>query len=281
MSARPDIPGYELLRPLGGGPLTEVFAARQAATDQPVVVKVLRPAWATDPTAVKLLRREARAGLAVRHPHLVRVRDAHVAGPPFFLVMELLTGESLRERLRRDYRLDVRTALWVGRQTADALAALHRAGFLHGDLKPDNIVLCDDGPTRLIDLGFAHRLGENAELARNGYILGTANYLAPELCGPEPSGDFRSDVFSLGVTLFEMLTGELPYPTGSVPEILERHREEEPSDLRDHAGLWPVGLPELLADMLVARPDERPKSGRVVQDLIALEIATFPRRRSA
>src|SRR5262249_53898453 len=160
---------------LGGGPLTCVYSARECASDAPCAIKLPRPTWDDQTTAVKLLQREARAGLAVKHPHLVEFRHVHVTSPPYFLVMDLLQGESLRRRLRRDYRLDVAGALWVARQTAEALAALHRAGFLHGDVKPDNIRLVDDGTVRLIDLGFAHRPGENAVLLREGYILGTAN----------------------------------------------------------------------------------------------------------
>src|SRR5205823_9529691 len=127
--------------------------------------------------AVKLLQREARACLAVRHPQLVRLRDAHVTRPPYFLVMDLLPGESLRSRLRRDYRLDVPTALWIARQTAESLAALHRAGFIHGDVKPDNIRMTGEGNAILLDLGFAHRPGENAAFLEQGYVLGTVNYL--------------------------------------------------------------------------------------------------------
>src|SRR5436309_973663 len=164
MPIPPKVPGYELLDRLGGGPLTEVFSARDCAADEACAVKVLRPQWHDQPTAIKLLQREARAGLAVQHPHLVRLRYTHVTRAPYFLVMELLPGESLRRRLRRDYRLDVPTSLWIARQTAEALAALHKAGFLHGDVKPDNIRLVSDGTAILIDLGFAHRPGENAHL---------------------------------------------------------------------------------------------------------------------
>src|SRR5262249_30907067 len=158
-----------------------------------------------------LLQREARAGLAVHHPHLVRIRHAHVMRSPYFLVMDWLPGVSLAQRLRRDYRVELPTALWITRQTAEALYTLHRAGFVHGDVKPDNVRLVDDGTAVLIDLGFAHRPGENAALFREGYVLGTVDYLAPELCGSEPDADQASDLFSLGVTLFEMLTGGLPY----------------------------------------------------------------------
>src|SRR5438128_2777594 len=124
------IPGYELLACLGGGTLTSVYSARALGDDTPCAVKMLRSDWADDPTAIKLLQREARACLAVRHPHLIGLRQAHVTRPPYFLVMDLLAGESLRRRLRRDYRLDVPTAVWIARQTAEARAALPRPGFI-------------------------------------------------------------------------------------------------------------------------------------------------------
>jgi serine/threonine protein kinase len=281
MQARPRIPGYELLSYLGGGPLSRVYSAREGATDTLCAVKVLREDWADQPTAIKLLQREARAGLSVRHPHLVRLRHAHVTRPPYFLVMDLLPGESLRRRLRRDYRLDVGTSLWIVRQTAEALAALHRAGFVHGDVKPDNVRLVDDGTAVLIDLGFAHRPGENAALFRAGYVLGTADYLAPELCGPEPNGGPPSDLFSLGVMFFEMLAGQLPYLPGSLHETFRRHCFEAPADLRRSAPLLPPGLGVLVERLLAREPGLRPRAALVIERLINLEIAALGRRRSA
>src|SRR5260370_21950784 len=130
--------------------------------------------------------------------------------------MELLAGGWVGGGVRRGCRLELSEALWVTRQTAEALAALHRAGFLHGDVKPDNVRLVGDGAAVLIDLGFAHRPGENAAFLREGYVLGTPDYLAPELCLSHPEADLSSDLFSLGVMLFEMLTGKLPYPPGSL-----------------------------------------------------------------
>jgi eukaryotic-like serine/threonine-protein kinase len=279
MDGVPTLPGYELLTPLGGGPLTQVFAARERSSDRPCAVKALRPEWADDPTAIKLLQREARAGLAVRHPHLVGLLEAHVTRPPYFLVMDLLAGESLRARLRRDYRLDLATALWIARQTAEALAALHRARFVHGDVKPENIRLVDDGTAKLLDLGFAHHPGENHALAEQGYVLGTANYLAPELCASGGAGDESSDLFSLGVTLFEMLAGRLPYPAGSAAQTLHRHRCDPPAALRRFVDGLPVPLVVLVERLLARRPKDRPRAGAVVQQLVGLEIVAL--RRSA
>jgi serine/threonine protein kinase len=281
MQPFPAVPGYELVQSLGGGPLTCVYAARDCATDAPCAVKVLREEWANEPTAVKLLQREARAGLRVSHPHLIGMRQVHVTRPPYFLVFDLLAGESLRRRLRRDYRLDVPTALWITRQTAEALAALHRAGFVHGDVKPDNIRLVDDGNAILIDLGFAHRPGENAGLFEQGYILGTLDYLAPELCGAEPTEDTSSDLFSLGVALFEMLTGQLPYPAGSLQQTMRRHSCDPPADIRRHAIALPSALATLVDRLMAHKPTDRPRATAVVQQLVALEIAALGRRRSA
>lgn len=281
MQPFPKLPGYELLQPLGGGPLTCVYAGRCLADDHPCAVKVLREELADDTTAVKLLQREARTGLVVHHRHLVRFLNTHVTRPPYFLVMELLGGESLRRRLRREYRLDVATTLWVARQTAEALAALHRTGFLHGDVKPDNVRLVDDGTAVLIDLGFAHRPGENAALVREGYVLGTVNYLAPELCAGQPEMGCASDLFSLGVTLFEMLTGRMPYPPGTLEQTFRRHRCDPPADVRRHAPGVPDRLAALVERLLARRPEDRPRPGAVVQQLVALEITALGRRMAA
>jgi serine/threonine protein kinase len=283
MQSPPQIPGYHLLGCLGGGPMTAVYEARESASGAACAVKVLRPDWQDRPTAIKLLQREARVGLSVRHPHLVRLQHAHVLQPPHFLVMDLLPGESLRRRLSRSYRLAVADAVWITRQTAEALAALHRAGFLHGDVKPDNLRLIGDGTAVLTDLGFAHRPGENAALLRAGYLVGTANYLAPELCDPLPADDLANDLFSLGVMLFEMLTGRLPYPVGSLRQTLRRHRCDPPDSLRALAGVLPAALVGLVERLLARRPEDRPGAGAVVQQLIRVEIAALKRggRRSA
>src|SRR5260370_566034 len=207
MQSPPMVLGYELLERLGGGPLTSVYSAREETTDELCAVKLLRPDWEDQPTAVKLLQREARTGLAVRHPHLVRFLFVHVTRAPYFLVMELLRGESLRRRLRRDNCLDVPTALWIVRQCAEALAALHKLGFLHGDIKPDNIRLVEDGRPIPIALGFAHRPGENAHLLKLGFVLGTEDFLSPELCAFDLETDLIYILFSLGAALITLLTG--------------------------------------------------------------------------
>jgi serine/threonine protein kinase len=195
--------------------------------------------------------------------------------------MELLPGASVRRLLRRHYQLDVPTALWVARQTAEALAALHQAGFIHGDVKPDNIRLLGNGNAMLLDLGFAHRPGENARIQRKGYILGTVDYLAPELCGAEPTDDSASDLFSLGVCLFEMLTGQLPYPPGTIDQTIRRHETEPAEDIRKHLPRLPMALTQLVTRLQSRRPSDRPRAHALVPQLIAMEIATLQRRKAA
>ena len=281
MKPWPAIPGYELLSCLGGGMMTSVYSARASEDEGLCAVKLLRPDWQDHPTAIKLLQREARACFAAQHPHLVKLQHAHVTRPPYYLVMDLLPGESLRRRLRRDYSLEPAEALWIIRQITEALAALHRAGFVHGDVKPDNIRLVRDGHALLLDLGFAHRPGENAVLHEEGYILGTANYLAPELCGSSPTDDFAGDIFSLGITLFESLTGQLPYPVGSVLETMQRHQARAPSNVRDYQLSLPFGLAESLDRMLALSAQDRPRAPALVHQLITCEIAALARRKSA
>jgi serine/threonine protein kinase len=281
MMARPVIPGYELIASLGGGIITTVYSARAAGADSLCAVKMLRSDWDDQPIAIKLLQREARACLSVQHPHLVRVLEAHVMTPPYFLAMEYLSGESLRQRIRRDYSIDLPSALWIARQIAQALAALHRKGFIHGDVKPDNIRLVDVGKAVLLDLGFAHRPGENAPFLEKGYILGTVNYLAPELCEQNPRDDARADVFSLGMTLFEMLTGQLPYPHGEPLEVMHRHRTEDPLLLTDYLPDAPSAITELVDSMLSRQPNERPSIGALLHELVQSEIASLGSRRAA
>jgi serine/threonine protein kinase len=266
---------------LGGGVITTVYAGRACDTDVPCAVKLLRDDWQDQPVAIKLLQREARACFAVQHPHLVRLLDAHVMTPPYLLVMEFLAGESLRQRMRRDYTVELPHALWIARQMAEALQALHRKGFIHGDVKPENIRLVNAGKAILVDLGFTHRPGENAPFLEKGYVLGTVNYLAPELCGVRPKDDARADIYSLGVTLFEMLTGQLPYPLGDAIATMHCHRTQEPRLLTDYLPEAPSDVTELIDRMLSRDPADRPHVGRLLRDLVQCEIASLGQRRAA
>ena len=268
--------GYAFGHRLGGGPLSDVFAARDPA-GRLCAVKLLRPEAEHDPTALALFRREGQVGLSVRHANLVRYRAAHVRSAPYYVVTDLLDGETLRHRLDRDGYLDLGEAVTVARQAAEGLAALHAKGWIHGDVKPENVFLAADGTTRVIDLGFVHRPGEIVEIVGPGYVLGTANYVAPELCRTESRDDAPADVFSLGVTLFETLTGTLPYPRGSVEKTMVRHRDERAASLGEYEGPWPVRLIDAVGRMTQRDPRMRIAADAAVRELFALEAAALRR----
>ena len=281
----PSVPGYRPLRFLGGGTTFQVWEARPNADVIPVAIKLPRPETADRATALTLLRREARAGLAVLHPRVVRIVRAHLSEPPYFVVCELVPGESLRDRIDRLGRLDVRSAVWAVRQAAEGVAALHRVGLVHADVKPGNVLVAPNGEAKLIDLAFAHKPGENRGLLKAGYVMGTANYVAPELCRKPPREGPAADVFALGVTLFECLTGRLPYPGATASDTMRYRRAAEPMDLADVPGKWPRSVLAVVRAMLSTEPRDRPTTARVVRALAAIEIELLRRatrvRRSA
>ena len=269
MRARPPrLPGYNLGVRLGGGPTCDVYSAVEIKTSRSWAIKVLRDQAADDPTNIQLLGREAQIGLAVRHPNLVRiVRTGMGPERPYHLIMERARGSSLRHELTRKHWLDASLVGSIGLQVAGALDALHREGFIHADVKPDNLHFAPGPWTTLLDLGFAHRPGEDEGLADTGFVLGTANYVAPELCDQSDRDGPESDVFSLGVTLFELLTGELPYPSGDVEQTMVWHRDARPDSLWQWQGRWPLGLAALLDSMMSREPERRPTAEVVGKEL--------------
>jgi serine/threonine-protein kinase len=252
-------------RPADGHDLTARYA-----------VKVLDPPWQQHALAVSMFRREAAVGRRVSHPHLIGVLSAQTTAAPYYLVMPLLVGRTVEELSGEIFALP--HALWIARQTAEALDALHSAGYLHGDVKPANLMLSADGHTTLLDLGFARELEETGS-ALDRPVVGTINYLAPELLTSTTRADERSDLYSLGATLFEMLSGRPPYQTRSLEELVERQQRGDAPDLRALAPQVPSAVAGLVRQLLARDPFRRPRRARdVVRQLIALEINTLAER---
>lgn len=272
---------WELVRLLGEGQLARVFAARPVdappAAPPCYAIKVLRPEWQDDARGLAFLARETHVGRKVACPHLVRVLAAQLNEPPYYVAMPLLNGHTLAERLARDEPLDLPVVAWIARQVAQALAALDEAGWMHADVKPENIFLAASGHTTLIDLGFARAKTERASIGER-VVLGTLDYLAPEVLYSSAGGDIRSDVYSLGVTMFEMLTGRLPFDAEDVAELAAQHRQELPGDLRSLAPHVPTRTARLVHQMLAKEPLRRPVPQDLVQRLAAIEIESFAER---
>lgn len=246
-----------LVRHLGGGGMSRVYEGRHRHLDAPVVVKLLDPkrAWGK-PALVEAFLREARALGAVAHPHVVRVLSAgtEADGRIPFLVLEHLPGGSLRARLRAG-DLEPDDALRLLVEAGEGLGAAHAAGLVHGDVKPENLLLDGEGRVKVVDFGLAQVSGE----AVTGAVFGTPAYMAPER-GRGAAPDPRADVYALGVTLYEALTDQWPFNAPAPKLLLEKHRREAPplEPLREVA---PPAVVDLVAACLAKDPAARPADG--------------------
>ena len=241
-------------------------------------VKMLRPCWEDDQQAIRLLQREALVGQSISHPHLVPILAASVLEPPRLVVMPWLEGASLAARLADGQQFGVPEALWIARQTAEALDALHAAGWMHGDVAPGNIHISPTGHVTLLDLNFARRRDEIGSAADRP-IMGTCNYLAPEYLTSALRPDIRSDIYSLGAVLFEMLSGRRPFAARDAGAIVAAAPAVAPPDLGRLAPHVPREVVQLVRQMMAKEPLRRPQTPReLIERLVALEIGSFSQR---
>jgi eukaryotic-like serine/threonine-protein kinase len=272
---------WELVELAAQGSLARVWRARPAGSPEgrpaAYAVKMLQTRWADDPRAVELFRREAAVGRQVVNPHVISVLDASLAAPPRLLVMPWLQGWTLKKRLERGSRLELHAALWIARQAAIALEALHQAGWMHGDVKPSNLFLSPRGHVTLLDLGFARREVE-MHSAVDRCVMGTCNYLAPELITSALRGGICSDVYSLGVVLYQALSGRLPFAGPDLASLATQHRSTAPPHLGRLVPELPAEVVELVHQMLAKDPLRRPHPpAELINRLTALEIEALDR----
>jgi len=253
-------------QPADGGPRTALYA-----------IKVLADQEAENPAAVERFLCEAAVGRNVYHRRLVSVLSAQVQRPPFYLVMPWMEGATLAELLRQA-PLPLCSALWVARQVAEGLDALNTAGWMHCDIKPANILISPQGHATLLDLGFAQRVEETIT-AIHRPLMGTLNHLAPELLTSILRGDIRSDIYSLGATLYESLTLRPPFTANDLADLATQHRTESPMPLRQLSPDVPQPVARLVHRMLAKEPLRRPQNPReLLNEIVPLEINAFGRR---
>lgn len=202
---------YQVLEKLGQGGMGSVYKAYNPGTGQVVALKLLNPEFGSRPYLLKRFEREFRTARLLDHPYLVRSLDFGQHGGSPYLVMEFVDGPSLGEVLEREKKLPPREAITYIIQVAEALQVAHHRKIVHRDVKPDNILLDRDGRARLTDLGLAKDLDDEVELTRSGISLGTPHFMAPEQLADAKNADHRSDIYGLGATLYQAITGELPF----------------------------------------------------------------------
>ena len=233
---------YEIISELGTGGMGEVYLARDTKLDRQVALKLLPVQFASEPERVRRFEREARAASTLNHPNIITIHEIGQEDGKHFIATEYIAGETLRQRLNRN-RLSAPDAVDIARQIAGALAAAHQAGLIHRDIKPENIMIWPDGLVKVLDFGLAKTLSDEPEIPRAdnkgskstfetdpNLLIGSLNYLSPEQVRHEKL-DARTDIFSLGVVLYEMLAGARPFVGASPGEVCTAILNSDPAPL--------------------------------------------------
>jgi serine/threonine-protein kinase len=229
-----EIGGFELVKLLGEGGMGKVFKAKQKSLDRLVALKVLSPQLASDREYVERFHREAIAAAQLKHPNVVGVIE-HGTDPQngmHFIAFEFLDGMSVESMLKAKKKFPEREALAITRAIASALATAEKAGIVHRDIKPDNVIVGRDGVPRLIDLGLAKKQEERTQMTVVGVVMGTPQYMAPEQALGEKEIDHRADIYALGMTLYRLVTGQFAFDAESSTGILMKHITDECPDPR-------------------------------------------------
>lgn len=257
---------YTILERIGGGGMADVYRAHDKLLDRSVAVKVLRSQFTDDEEFVTRFRREAQAAARLSHPNIVNIYDVGRDGDTYYIVMEYISGETLKERIVREGPLPVESAARVALEIAEALEHAHQNNIVHCDIKPHNILMTRTGRVKVTDFGIA-RAVTSATMTQTGTIIGSVHYFSPEQAkGSAVSA--KSDIYSLGVVLYEMLTGVVPF-TGETPiSIALKHLQEEPTPLRELNPSLPPLLEALVLKAMAKNPDQRyPDIEAMIADL--------------
>ena len=265
---QPSVNGrYRVERSVGRGGMAEVFLAHDTLLDRPIALKVLFPENATDPAFVERFRREAQAAAGLQHPHIVAVYDWGKVNNTYFIAMEYVNGKTLAEILKDRKQLTHTQAADIARDVASALSFAHDNGVVHRDIKPGNILVRADGVVKVADFGIARALDASTDeaLTQTGLVMGTAAYLSPEQAqGAQP--DPRSDLYSLGVVMYEMVGGRPPYVGDSSLSVAYQHVHAVPEPLKKLNQFVPLEFEAVVAKCMAKSADKRYQIGQALID---------------
>ncbi len=262
------IGGYEVITRLGKGQMGSVYKARQVSLDRLVALKVLPSRLASDKRYRDRFLREAKAAGKLNHPNIVTAVDFGESGGLYFYAMDYVDGADARSILEEEGKLGEDEALAITLQIAKALEHAHKNNIIHRDIKPANIIVDSEGRARLCDLGLAREVGEGHALTQAGVVLGTPYYVSPEQAEGRRDLDTRSDIYSLGITLFHMVTGQVPFKGSSGPDIMIKHVTEKLPDPRDFNTRLSNGTVQLIKKMTAKDREKRYQApGGLIKDI--------------
>jgi beta-lactam-binding protein with PASTA domain len=258
---------YRIVEPLGNGGMAEVYLAHDDILDRDVALKVMSGRYAGDEEFVERFKREAQSAAALSHPNIVSIFDRGASEDgTYYIAMEYLPGGTLKDHITKRGALPPRTAAAVALQIAEALCAAHERGVIHRDIKPHNILITESGDVKVTDFGIA-RAASSSTMTRTGSILGTAHYISPEQAMGEPVGP-ASDLYSLGVVLYEMLTGELPFDAETPLGIAMKHVSGHLRPPKEVNPQVPEGINAITVRLLAKDPLDRYTSdAELIEDL--------------
>jgi beta-lactam-binding protein with PASTA domain len=258
---------YRVLRRLGVGGMADVYLAEDGTLGRQVAVKVLLKRYSGDAQFVERFRREAQAAASISHPNIVNIYDWGPVDGTYYIVMEYVEGETLKDRIRREGRCSPGEAVRVTLELLAAVQVAHGAHIVHRDIKSQNILIDSAGTVKVTDFGIAK--ADNSQMTEAGSILGTAQYLAPEQARGEPV-DERTDLYSVGVVLYEMLTGAVPFLGDSAVTVALKHVNEQPTEPAEVVPGMPHSLNQIVLKALAKDPDHRYRNAAEFSaDLIA------------
>lgn len=249
---------YSVVGELGRGGFAVVYSVRDLRLNRYLAVKVMRPDLVASPIAVERFRREARFVAQLEHPNILPVSFAGEAQGLVYYAMPRVRGQTLRERLRETGRLSVADAFRVFTQVAQGLHHAHERGVVHRDIKPANIMLEQSGKVLIVDFGIAKALSaDGGSLSISGAVIGSAEYMSPEQAGGSKDIDARTDIYSLGVVGFEMLTSETPFPGDSVQQVAAKRIADQAPDVRTRRKDVPEALARAIGRCLMREREAR------------------------
>lgn len=278
---------YKLLNLLGVGGMGRVFLAEHTIMHRKVALKVISKEFSNNPDALKQFQAEARAIATLNHINIVQAYNFESEGDRYYIVMEYVDGQSLEKRVQKEGPLPINDVISYLRQSAKALRHAHQRNMVHCDIKPDNLLLNQDGQIKILDMGIAKlndpkKKGQVQETESTSdsqakkdesHILGTVDYLAPEMASGEVEADPRVDIYSLGCTMFFLLTGQVPYPETTLIERILAHQEKPPRDPRELRPDTPKELAYIILKMEEKKPEDRYQS---MDEVLAALDASFP-----